>query len=168
MYYEEIFRNLHKRRVKYVVVGGVAVVLHGIVRLTVDLDIMVDLGKKNVERFLEAVGSLGYAPKAPVALAEFADPVKRALWKKEKNMVVFSFYNPKKPFEKLDIFIHNPIDFSAAYKNRKVYKVAGLSIPVVSLEDLKKLKKLSGRKQDEADVIALLALEELMHEKKGR
>jgi hypothetical protein len=34
MYYEEIFRSLNKGRVKYAVVGGVAVVLHGIVRLT--------------------------------------------------------------------------------------------------------------------------------------
>jgi len=120
MYYEEIFRKLNKKRLKYVVVGGVAVVLHGIVRLTVDLDIMIDLEKKNTERFLEAVGSLGYIPKAPVALAEFADPAKRALWKKEKNMIVFSLYNPKKPFEELDVFIHNPIDFSAAYKDRMV------------------------------------------------
>jgi predicted nucleotidyltransferase len=168
MYYEEIFQALNKRKVKYVVVGGVAVVLHGIVRLTVDLDLMIDLDKKNTERFLEAAGSLGYVPKAPVAPAEFADPAKRELWKKEKNMIVFSLCNPKKPFEELDVFIYNPIDFSAAYKNRKVYKVAGLSIPVVSLEDLKKLKKLSGRKQDEADITALLALEELMHEKKTR
>jgi hypothetical protein len=83
------------------------------------------------------------------------------------NMVVFSFYNPKKPFEELDVFIDNPLDFDAAYKNRKVYEVAGLSIPVVSLEDLKKLKKLSGRKQDEADILALAAMEELTHEKKA-
>jgi hypothetical protein len=167
MYYEEIFRSLNKGRVKYVVVGGVAVVLHGIVRLTVDLDLMIDLEKKNTERFLDAVKSLGYIPKAPVGSLEFVDASKRGLRKKGKNMIVFSFYNPKKPFEELDVFIDNPLDFNAAYKNRKVYKVAGLIIPVVSLEDLKKLKKLSGRKQDEADILALAAMEELMHEKKA-
>ena len=166
MYYEEIFRILNKTRVRYLVVGGVAIVLHGIVRLTVDLDIMIELENKNIQLFLDAMKSVGYKPKVPVLPEEFADPAKRELWKKEKNMIVFSFFNPKKPFEELDVFIHNPIDFSAAYVGRKVYEVSGASIPVVSLDDLKKLKKISGRKQDEADIVALEALEELKHEKK--
>jgi hypothetical protein len=167
MYYEEIFRSLNKTRVRYLVVGGVAIVLHGVVRLTVDLDIMLDLEKKNIGLFLDAMKSSGYKPKIPVHPEEFADSAKRDLWRTEKNMLVFSFFNPKKPFEELDVFIRNPIDFSEAYDKRKVYEVSGASIPVVSLDDLKKLKKLSGRKQDEADIAALEALEELRHEKKN-
>lgn len=165
MYYEDIFRTLNRRRVRYVVVGGVAVVLHGIVRLTVDLDLMIDLEKKNAGRFVEALSSLEYVPKAPVNPMDFADSGKRELWRAKKNMVVFSFYNPKKPFEEVDVFVYNPIDFDEAYKKRKVYKVDGISIPVASLEDLKTLKKISGRKQDTSDIEALELLEELLHEK---
>ncbi len=168
MYYEDIFRTLNRRRVKYVVVGGVAVVLHGIVRLTVDLDLMIDLEKENAERFLEALSSLGYVPKAPVNPIDFADREKRESWKTKKNMIVFSFYNSKKPFEEVDVFVYNPIEFNGVYQKRKVYKVEGVSIPVASLEDLKTLKKISGRKQDTADIESLEALEELLHEKEKR
>lgn len=165
MYYEDIFRTLNRRRVKYVVVGGVAVVLHGIVRLTVDLDLMIDLEKKNAERFIEALSSLGYVPKAPVNPADYADSEKRESWRTKKNMIVFSFYNSKKPFEEVDVFIYNPIDFDEAYQKRKIYKVEGIPIPVASLDDLKTLKRISGRKQDTADIEALELLEELLHEK---
>jgi hypothetical protein len=162
----DVFRALNKKRVRYVVVGGVAVVLHGIVRLTADLDLMIDLQEKNTGKFLEAMTSLGYKPKVPVAAGEFNDPEKRAKWKKEKNMIVFSFYDPKKPFAEVDVFIDNPLDYQRVSKNKKIYKIAGLSIPLVSLEDLKELKKLSGRAQDEADINALCALEKLRNEKK--
>lgn len=46
MYYELVFRNLNKKKVRYVVIGGIAVNLHGIPRATADLDLMVDLEKE--------------------------------------------------------------------------------------------------------------------------
>ena len=146
---------------RYLVVGGVAVVLHGIVRLTVDLDLMVDLESKNLRRFIEAMKSLGYKPRAPVAASDLLDQEKRRQWADEKNMLVFSFYNPKKPYEVVDIFIDEPIDFDEAYSGRKTYKAGSLNIPVISIENLKKLKKSSGREQDKLDIEALKALEDL-------
>ncbi|MBM3308873.1 MAG: hypothetical protein FJY77_01335 [Candidatus Altiarchaeales archaeon] len=161
MYYEDLMRELNRKRVRYLVVGGVALVLHGIVRLTVDFDVMLDLSKKNLLRFLSAMDSLGYKPKVPVRAAEFIDPRKRQTWVREKNMKVFSFINPKKPVQIVDVFVENPIDFEKAYKSRKVVEAGRLRIPLVSVGDLKHLKRLSGRSQDIAD---LKALEEV-HEK---
>lgn len=166
MYYENIFRELNKRYVKYLVVGGIALVLHGVVRLTVDLDLMVDLDKRNLIKFINTLESLGYKPKVPVKALDFVDTKNREKWGKEKGMKVFSFYQPKRPFEIIDIFIDEPIDFNKAYRNRKVIRVKNISIPIVSTEDLKKLKSISAREQDIADIKALDELDKIKNEKR--
>ena len=70
-------------------------------------------------------------------------------------MKVFSIFNPKKPVEQLDVMIENPIPFERAYKNRKVVSAKGFKIPVVSIPDLIKLKKIAGRERDKVDIRAL-------------
>ena len=59
-YYEEIFRLLDTGKIRYMVVGGVAVVLHGFLRATADLDLMVALESKNLKRFLALMKTHGY------------------------------------------------------------------------------------------------------------
>jgi len=167
MYYEEIFRELNKKGVRYLVVGGVALVLHGVVRFTADLDLMVDLNRKNLIKFIDAIESLGYKPKVPVKASDFINPENRERWKREKNMKVFSFYHPEKPFELVDVFVDEPIDFNKAHRDRKVIDAGGIKIPTVSVDNLKKLKTMSGRGQDLADIKSLKKLEELKNEKEG-
>ncbi len=91
MFYEDVFRILNEYKVKYIVVGGVAVVLHGVLRFTADLDLIVELKEENLEKFYVALGTIGYLPKVPVKKEEFKDARKREEWKKEKGMKVFSF-----------------------------------------------------------------------------
>ena len=52
MFYERIFRELANRNIKYLVIGGIAVNIHGYSRATGDLDIMLSLEKDNLERSL--------------------------------------------------------------------------------------------------------------------
>lgn len=52
MFYEAIFEKLNESHVDYIVVGGVALVLHGVVRLTADLDLMVYLESNNLSNFV--------------------------------------------------------------------------------------------------------------------
>ena len=70
MYYENVFRALQKNNIRYAVAGGVAVVLHGVVRFTAHLDLIADLEQENLGRFLQAMTGLGYRPRDPVQ----ADP----------------------------------------------------------------------------------------------
>ena len=164
MYYEEIFRELNKKGVRYLVVGGMAVVLHGIVRLTADLDLMVDLKKENLLKLISAMEGLGYKPRLPVKAQDFAEAEKRKEWIEEKNMEVFSFFDPKMPLHLVDILVRCPIDFDGAYNRRKTVEAGGIRIPVVSLGDLKELKGISGREQDLADLESIDELEELKDE----
>lgn len=155
MFYEEIFKLLNKKRINYVVVGGVAFVLHGIVRLTADLDLMISLDRKNVGKYVEVMKKLGYKPKLPVKAEELMNDDKRAIWLKEKNMKVFSYYSPKQPLSLIDVFIYEPIAFDELKAHAIKIKAGNISIPVASADDLIKLKKISGRRQDMEDIKAL-------------
>jgi len=149
------------------VVGGIAVNLHGFPRVTGDLDIMLDLNDgKSVNGFVEVVKVLGFKPKIPVQVDDFAIPSKRKSWIEEKNMKVFSVYNPSQEIEHIDVLIENLIDFDKAYKTREIVNAGNLKVPVVSIDDLIKLKKISGRKRDEIDIAALKEIKIVKGEKK--
>jgi hypothetical protein len=60
MLYEQLFKSLHTHHIRYLIVGAVAVNLHGIPRMTADLDVMMDLDEENVRRFIEMITGLGY------------------------------------------------------------------------------------------------------------
>jgi len=155
MIYEEIFRALNAKKVKYVVVGGVGLVLHGVVRLTADLDLIVRLETKNLTKFISVIKGLGYRPRVPVKAEEFIDNEKRETWRKEKGMQVLSFYHPKKPATLLDVLVNEPIDYETLEVEKEVIQAGSIKIPVVSRRHLIELKKISGRPQDIADINAL-------------
>lgn len=158
MLYEELFRGLAAAGIRYVVVGGVALVLHGVVRFTADLDLLA-LDPENLEPFLAAVEDLGYKPKLPLRAKAFADPQMRAEWKEMRGMQVFTFYHPQRPVELVDVFIDEPIDFAAVERDKRIFTARGVEIPAISISHLKQLKTLSGRPQDLADIQALEDLE---------
>ena len=80
MYYEEVFRQLNKFRVKYAVAGGVATVLYGAVRFTADLDIIIDMSCSNIDRLFRSLTDFGYKPRLPVTVEEFKDEKRRREW----------------------------------------------------------------------------------------
>ncbi len=137
------------------VAGGIAVNLYGIERATADVDIVLQLGKRNLLKFIDVAGKLGLKPKIPVKLDDFIDLEKRKSWRKDKGMMVFSLYDPKNPFFLIDIFTEMPFDFDAVYKQRKKIKFENIFIPVVPIRELIAMKERSGRPQDRADVFYL-------------
>jgi len=165
MYYEEVFRELGRQKVRYMVIGGMAIVLHGIVRLTADLDIMIDLRRENVLKLVSAMENLGYTPRVPVDARDFADAEKRKTWIKEKNMEVFSFFDPKTPLHLVDVLVKEPLDFEEAYARKVTVEAAGILIPVVSIKDLITLKQIPKREKDLDDLKSLKKLERI---KKGQ
>ena len=161
MFYEEVFRKLAEERIKYAVAGGVALVLHGVVRLTADLDLIVEMSKENLEQFLTAMHDLGYKPKQPVKARDFINPQNRKAWKEEKGMEVFSFYHPQKQINLIDVFMEEPLSFDEIEKDIRLFKARDLEIPVISRKHLIALKMQSHRPQDLADIKALEELEDL-------
>jgi hypothetical protein len=161
MFYEDVFRAFGKKGLRYLVVGGIAVNLHGVPRATADLDIMIDLEEENIEKFVRAVKKLGFVPRVPVNPEDLRCREIREKWRKEKKMEVLTFWKPRRSLQEIDIFIKNPIDFKRAYKNREEIRAKDIIIPLASIDDLIKIKEKSGRKQDLADIEALKKLIEL-------
>lgn len=151
-YYGELFKQLQDKQINYLVVGGIAVALHGVPRFTADADFILELIPENIEKFLSAIKELGYIPKAPVNPSDFSDPQKRSLWIKEKGMTVFSFWKPDDPFKLIDVFISNPIEFKEMDNEKIVKKAASIKIPIPSIKHLIALKKIAGRPEDLRDI----------------
>ena len=160
MFFKRILKELENRKIKYLTIGGVAVNLHGYNRNTNDLDIILSFEEKNVKIFVALMKDLGLVPKAPVDPNELVNPEKREFWKNEKSMKVFSFFNPSNEQEVLDVMIQDYIMYDEALKNSKLLKDENISIPVVSIDDLIKLKEISGRARDLADLKILRKLKE--------
>lgn len=155
MRYLEIFKALNKHKVRYLVVGGVAVNLHGIQRATADLDLIVALDVENLGKFVKTMNSLGFRPKVPVAAEDFCNPENRKRWKDEKGMKVFSFYDPRDPFVPVDIFVYEPMPFDEMNSRRELRRAFDISIPIASIDDLIILKTEAGRPKDMYDLDAL-------------
>jgi len=156
--FERIFAALEAAGVHYLVVGGVAVVLHGHPRFTADLDLVLALDPANIARAIGALEALGYRPRAPVRFADFASAESRARWIEEKGMVVLSLWSPDLPATELDLFASEPFPFEAAYARALRADLGSVIATVAGLEDLIALKRSAGRPQDLEDVRALEAL----------
>lgn len=86
--FEKIFRQFNKERIQYLVVGGVAVNLHGYLRFTGDLDILLLLEEKNIKKLDKLMKKLKYYPRLPVSIAELGNRKQVKKWLKESE----SFY----------------------------------------------------------------------------
>lgn len=160
---EQVLEALGQAEVRYLVVGGVAVVLHGHLRATADLDLVVQLEEGNLLRALAALESLGYRPRAPVAVQAFADPQLRASWIRDKGLTVFSLWSDRFPQLEIDLFASEPFPFEEAYARAVRVPLGGQVATVASLGDLIAVKRAAGRPQDLRDVESL----RLLHERGG-
>ena len=156
---EAVFGALNGCGSRYLVVGGLAVVAHGYVRLTADIAIVLDPEPQALRRAITALEALGYRPRAPVEFAEFADPARRRQWAREKGLAVFSVFSPGHRATELDLFVETPFDFERVYARAARFAVAdGIEDTFVGLYDLIEMKRKVARPQDLEDVEGLESL----------
>lgn len=151
---QQIVETLNAAGVRYVFAGGVAVIAHGYLRTTQDVDVVIDLDRENLLKGLKALKQIGYRPRLPVSLEDFADPARRAFWIKEKNMMVFPLWQPNiANGTGIDIFVQCPFDFEEEYANARWMDFKeGQKAPFVRLECLIRMKKEAARPKDLADI----------------
>jgi predicted nucleotidyltransferase len=154
---ESLFKALNEDGGRYVLVGGLAVVLHGHLRATGDVDLVVDLAPEQVQRTLAALERTGFRPYAPTPASDFADPTKRAEWMRDKSMLVFSL-RPPTGVPLVDLFLEPPMSFEHLWDRSLVVTMRGVPVRVAGLNDLIELKRRAGRPEDLADVEALAAI----------
>ena len=156
---EAIVDALNRANVRYLIVGGLAVVAHGYVRFTADLDVVLDLEQGNASRAVSALATLNYRPRAPVPLAAFADSTQRAQWVADKGLTVFSLWSADHLATEVDLFVEEPFDFAKAYAAAASLEIGpGVVASFVSLDDLIDMKRRAGRPADLDDIEQLQRL----------
>jgi hypothetical protein len=153
--YEPTFEALNARNVRYVVVGGVAVVLHGYARLTVDLDLVIDLAPDEALKTVRALADLGFRPRLTVEPEAFADPAQRRDWVQNRNLRVFSMFDPDQPLREVDLFVEEPMPFEDLWRRSVEMRLGDTQVRVASRADLIDMKRRAGRARDLEDVAAL-------------
>jgi len=150
--YEEILREFQKKKVKYILVGGIAFNLLGGERNTLDMDIIVDMTDENLRKIVKVLKKAGYYVKQPVDPIMISDKKTREDWIKNKNMKAFNFYKDEKNYEEVDIVIDSKVNYKSAIKNVLKVNVKGINLIIISPEDFIKMKKASGRDKDLRDI----------------
>lgn len=158
--YLPLFKALNEANVQYVVVGGIATILHGYVRATSDIDLVVDLQVEEATKVITVLSEAGYVPKVPVKAMEFADATKREQWINEKGMQVFSMYQPSNPLLTIDLFVKQPIPYTELREHSVIMELDGVTVRVCSIDDLITMKNLAGRPKDLADIEKLTKIKE--------
>lgn len=164
MFYLDLFRELEQHGVRYLLVGGLALNIHGVERATMDVDLALALSDENLEAFIRAAIVLGLSPVAPVPLAHLADESKRREWSEEKGMIAFALRPAQPSAPTIDVLIKLPVDFEGAWRRREDKQLGAMRVSLASLDDLIAMKQDTGRSKDASDVVAMRRLKEL----KGR
>jgi hypothetical protein len=162
MFYFEILEALYKNNIRYLIVGGLAVNLHNVPRMTNDIDFILAMDEDNLASFTKLMKELGYIPKMPVNPDLLTDKKNIETWIAEKNMIAFGYYHECENYRVVDIVISHPIDFEEAYTRKVTRKIQGIEIYTVSLEDLIVMKHHSGREMDLHDITLLKKAKELL------
>jgi hypothetical protein len=103
MFYLDLFRALANHEVRYLLVSRVAMNLHGVPRMTMDVDLVLALDRSNLEGFLAACAELQLQPAIPVALGDLLDPDRRRAWQTEKRMTAFPLRAPDTSAPTVDV-----------------------------------------------------------------
>jgi len=135
--YKDMLQALLDHGVKFLLVGAYAMGVHGYPRATGDIDIWVEPSSENSARVYRSMAAFG-APLHEIDEATFATPG-----------VVFQIgIAPRR----IDIITTiSGIRFDEAYQQRQVVEIEGLSIPILSLGDLIRNKRATGRDKDRLD-----------------
>ena len=145
--FKELLSLFEKHEIRYLIVGGYAVMKYSEPRFTKDLDIWIATDPANANAVYEALKEFG-APLANLTADDFTDQD--------------CFYQMGRPPLRVDIMMSIPgIEFQDAWNKREMVELAGHTIPFISRSDLIRAKKASGRPQDKIDIDKLEHAEQL-------
>ena len=136
--FRDFLQLLNENEVRYLLIGGYAVGYHGYPRATLDMDIWIAVDPTNAEKMVEVMVGFGFAEDA-VSPRHFL----------EKDGIVRMGVPPLRLEVLKEI---SGVDFETCYANRVVDELDGLLINIISLPDLRKNKKASGRHKDLNDL----------------
>jgi hypothetical protein len=144
--FSDLLRLFNANGVRYLIIGGYAVIQYGEPRFTKDLDVWISTDKKNATAVYQALKHFG-APLSELTEADFSEEG--------------YFYQMGVPPVRVDILMGIPGgDFENSWEDRNEIDFSGLVVPFISKKDLIISKRASGRPQDLLDADNLLGSSE--------
>jgi hypothetical protein len=152
MFYVDLFASLARHKVDYLLIGGLAVSLHGVERATMDVDITVAMNPDNLAALIDAARELKLSPVLPVPLESLRDLELLRQWHEERHLEAFALRSADLAGVTVDVLLFPPVEFTGMVSRAAVFKVANTDIQVVSIDDLIALKQAVGRPIDLSDI----------------
>lgn len=136
--FREFLRLCLQNELRFMVIGGYAVVHHSRPRYTGDMDVWVDSSQENAERVVKVLLEFGFR----------AGDVTTEMITCEKQIIRMGFEPTR-----IELFTRIPgVNFAECYERRVFVKIGRLQVPFIGLEDLKINKRASGRLKDLQDL----------------
>ncbi len=154
----DLIKMLEDAGVDYVLVGGLAVALHGYRRVTMDVDVVLALDDDNLRRFIAGAKAAGLQPVIPVDIDSLARPELLDRWYREKGMLAFGLRKPEGTATIIDVLIRPVVPYEELRRDAVSVAVGPLNIPVASIDHLIAMKTGTGRSKDKVDIEELRKL----------
>jgi hypothetical protein len=151
----EICKKLNEYKVKYVIVGGIAIILHGFERKTIDVDIIIDSSEENITKIISALKN--EIPEIEELREEDAREyltikvVGKILGQNTEIDLIREMWG---------------VNYIKARENQEVQQIHGVNIPIANIDTLIEMKKKSERSQDKEDLIFLVGKKKYLQQNK--
>lgn len=151
----ELLQSLSDEQVQYVLVGGLAVQLHGFLRATFDIDLVLAMNDENLSRFIAVAKHYGLVPAIPVPIESLMNADQIDQWHREKGMLAFSLREPQVGGSVVDVLVRPDVSFDSLMANAVIGELFGRRVPVAAIDDLLAMKRAANRPKDQLDIAAL-------------
>ncbi|MCF8197702.1 MAG: hypothetical protein K9J42_02960 [Sulfuritalea sp.] len=151
----ELLQSLTDEPVQYVLVGGLAVQLHGYMRSTFDIDLVLAMNDDNLARFINVAKRHGLTPGTPVPIDSLRNADQIEKWHREKGMVACSLREPQAGGAVVDVIMRPEVSFETLRSNAIVGDLFGRQVPIASIDDMLVMKRAANRPKDRLDIEAL-------------
>ena len=148
MFMQIVISSFERSSVRYALVGGYAVAMHGALRGTVDVDFILEWDLDNLKKAVQILESLSLQSRIPLKaeeVYEFKDE-----YIEKRNLIAWGFINPGNPTEQVDLVITHDLRDMKTQRLKKPFPLT-----ILTIDDLISMKRDGGRPQDIADIQAL-------------
>ncbi len=151
----QLLNTLVTQSVDFVLVGGLAVQLHGYMRMTYDIDLVLAMSDENLTRFIDAAKGLGFVPVIPVSIEALKDAEQIERWYSEKGMLAFALREPTIAGSIVDVLVRPDVSYERLVAEAVDGELFGRKIKIASVDHLLEMKRIANRPKDQLDIIAL-------------
>lgn len=161
---KDIIVRLSEKQVKFIIFGGVAIVLHGVERMTLDLDLSISMDKENIEKFLQVMDEFHLTPRAPIPKESLLNPKIIDYIINEKNGIAFTFLDKNNPYKQVDLLIHPALQYEKWINKIDSVELFGHKVCILSKQAIIELKEQLEKPRDK-DIMDIKELKSKIKEK---